>query len=398
LKEIIKKISETWLDYRKHCIGESTSGYEVKVVKQDHPTYLLIKDSWQNHVFNKVNKKKYEVESSVGHGNLGVIPWLAIMDKSITDSATKGFYIVYLFSRSTKKLYLTIALGSFQFEMIYGRNNACLEKINDAKKRFQQLFNHLSPKDIVSSINLLEDEETFESAPKGSSRFLVSSFEKGVCFAKEYEVNYINKYDLDKDLDEFLNSYDEIINDPQAENLDIIVESTLKIQKASTLDYQIPSFKPRDRELKKRKVSIVYVAKQKRRTQQSKKIGTAGEEHVYEYEFNKLKKLNKEDLAKKIQRHYANNEYPGWDITSYNEQGEEIYIEVKSTSGKIINSVEITENEWRAAANKYNKYYIYLVNNALTKDIKIIEKINNPKSLVDKNTIELSPSVFELKF
>ena len=320
------------------------------------------------------------------------------MDKSITDSATKGFYIVYLFSRSTKKLYLTIALGSFQFEMIYGRNNACLEKINDAKKRFQQLFNHLSPKDIVSNINLLEDEETFESSPKGSSRFLVSSFEKGVCFAKEYEVNYINKYDLDKDLDEFLNSYDEIINDPQAENLDIIVESTLKIQKASTLDYQIPSFKPRDRELKKRKVSIVYVAKQKRRTQQSKKIGTAGEEHVYEYEFNKLKKLNKEDLAKKIQRHYANNEYPGWDITSYNEQGEEIYIEVKSTSGKIINSVEITENEWRAAANKYNKYYIYLVNNALTKDIKIIEKINNPKSLVDKNTIELSPSVFELKF
>jgi hypothetical protein len=192
LKEIIKKISETWLDYRKHCIGESTSGYEVKVVKQDHPTYLLIKDSWQNHVFNKVNKKKYEVESSVGHGNLGVIPWLAIMDKSITDSATKGFYIVYLFSRSTKKLYLTIALGSFQFEMIYGRNNACLEKINDAKKRFQQLFSHLSPKDIVSNINLLEDEETFESAPKGSSRFLVSSFEKGVCFAKEYDVKNIN--------------------------------------------------------------------------------------------------------------------------------------------------------------------------------------------------------------
>ena len=111
-----------------------------------------------------------------------------------------------------------------------------------------------------------------------------------------------------------------------------------------------------------------------------------------------MKKLNKEDLAKKIQRHYANNEYPGWDITSYNEQGEEIYIEVKSTSGKIINSVEITENEWRAASTNYNKYYIYLVNNALTKDIKIIEKINNPKLLVDKNTIEISTSVFELKF
>ena len=398
MKDTIKKISETWLDYRKYCIGESTSGYEVKVVKQDHPTYLLIKDKWQNEISNKVNNKKYEVESSVGHGNLGVIPWLAVMDKSVTDSATKGFYVVYLFSRSTKKLYLTIALGSFQFEMIYGRNNTCLEKISDAKKRFQQLFDHLKPDSIVNNINLVEDEETFEDPIKGSSRFLVSSFEKCVCFAKEYDVKNIDNYDLDKDLKEFLTSYDEIINDPQAENLDIIVESTLKIQKASILDYQIPSFKPREREPKKRKVSIVHVAKQKRRTQQSKKIGTAGEEHVYEYEFNKLKKLNKEDLAKKIQRHYANNEYPGWDITSYDEQGEEIYIEVKSTSGKIINSVEITENEWRAASTNYNKYYIYLVNNALTKNIKIIEKINNPKLLVDKKTIEISTSVFELKF
>jgi hypothetical protein len=33
LKDIIKKISKSWLDYRKHCIDESTSGYEVKVVK-----------------------------------------------------------------------------------------------------------------------------------------------------------------------------------------------------------------------------------------------------------------------------------------------------------------------------------------------------------------------------
>lgn len=398
MKNTIKKISQTWLDYRKHCIGESTSGYEVKVVKKDHPTYTLVKDTWQNEVLERVNNKKYEVESSVGHGNLGVIPWLAVMDKSVTDSATKGFYVVYLFSRSTKKLYLTIALGSFQFETIYGRNNACLEKISDAKKRFQQLFDHLKPDKIVNNINLVEDDETFEEPIKGSSRFLVSSFEKGVCYAKEYDVQNIDRYDLDKDLDEFLTSYDEIINDPQAENLDIIVESSLKIEKSTSLDYQIPNYKKRDRAENKRKVSIVHVAKQKRRTQQSKKIGTAGEEHVYQYEFNKLKKLNKKDLADKIQRHYANNEYPGWDITSYNEQGEEIYIEVKSTSGKIINSVEITENEWRAASVKYNKYYIYLVNNALTKDIKIIEKINNPKLLVDNEIIEISPSVFELKF
>ena len=56
----------------------------------------------------------------------------------------------------------------------------------------------------------------------------------------------------------------------------------------------------------------------KKKTQESKKIGKKGEDYVYEYEYRKLDKNNKKDLADKIYKHCDNNDFPGWDITSYN--------------------------------------------------------------------------------
>ena len=155
-------------------------------------------------------------------------------------------------------------------------------------------------------------------------------------------------------------------------------------KKTISTDYDIPSFSPRENKNKKlKKISTVVLSKKKRRTQQSKKIGLAGEKHVYKYEYGKLKKLNKKDLADKIIKHFENYEYPGWDITSFDKDGNEIYIEVKSTKGTSINQLEITSNEWDAAVKENKKYYIYLVNNALNEKIKIFEMINDPAKLVE---------------
>ena len=86
-----------------------------------------------------------------------------------------------------------------------------------------------------------------------------------------------------------------------------------------------------------------------------------------------------------------------WLELEKDKDGNEIYIEVKSTKGQSINSLDITENEWNAAVKEKDKFYIYIVNNALTEKIKIFEKIQNPKKLVDEKKINLSTSVFELK-
>ena len=54
---------------------------------------------------------QYSVSGSVGQGNWASIPWIAIMNKDITVSTQRGYYIVYLFSEDMERLYLTFAQG-----------------------------------------------------------------------------------------------------------------------------------------------------------------------------------------------------------------------------------------------------------------------------------------------
>lgn len=400
LASVINEISKNWLDYREYCKSTSKSGASIRIVKQDHKIYDLVINQWTGLVSKNVNLKKYIVESSLGLGNLSAAPWLTIMDKTITESAKEGFYVVYLFSRSANKLYLSIGIGATQFQEIYGINNLCLDKIKIATNKFRNLFDKYKPENSIEEIDLLEDNLDFEPPISGSARNLLSGYQKGTSFSKEYNINHLDEETLIKDLKKYVSIYSNIVNDPNSETLNIIAESTIEEKinekKLISTNYEIPSFKPREKKISK-KISVVGLSNKKRRTQQSKKIGLAGEEYVYKYEYDKLLKLGKIDLANKIIKHFENYEYPGWDITSFDESGNEIYIEVKSSKGNIINQLEITDNEWNAANKENQKYYIYLVNNALNENIKIFEKIKNPAKLVQEGKILISPSVFELK-
>lgn len=53
----------------------------------------------------------YKVQGSVGQGNWANIPWIAVMDKRITDTTQHGEYIVYLFSENMESVYLTLMQG-----------------------------------------------------------------------------------------------------------------------------------------------------------------------------------------------------------------------------------------------------------------------------------------------
>ena len=396
LGNTIQEISNGWKEYKKHCISKNPKGTEIRVVKKDHKIYDLIITDWQKEVASIVNSEKYFVKSSVGEGMLVPGPWLAVMDRSITESARDGYYIVYLFSRSAKKLYLSIGLGAVQFERKYGRKNSCLEAINSSRNKFKILFDHLKPKNTMSKIDILEDDYKDEKPISGSSRFLQNCYQYGTCFAKEYALHKINNDELKNDLKEFLNSYQKIVLDPQSNDLDVMVESTFEAEEPTNFNYNISEFEPREKP-KKRKISIIKKSKQKRWAQESKKIGTAGEEYVYNFEYNKLLKANKKNLADKINKHFEKHDFPGWDITSYDLKGNEMYIEVKSTSGEVINDFDMTDNEWEAAKKHGSKYYVFLVNNALKKNAKIFEQIHNPDAYVKENKILLSASMWNLK-
>ena len=398
MKDLLKDISDSWIDYRVHCNDETITGAKVKKVKKDHPIYNLIVNDWPDQVGKYVNTNKFKVESSLGEGLLSAIPWLAIMDKSITESAREGFYVVFLFSRSAKKLFLSLGIGAYQFELVYGRSKKN-EKIKKSTEQFRKLFEEYKPKDSIQSIELLEDDSDFEEPISGSSRLLASSYQDATCYAKEYDPKNIDLNSIEKDLKEFISSYTKIIEDPRSDTLDFLAETLIVDEKKEiNLNYKVEEFKPREKKTKTyRTRNIVFKSKNKRKTEESKKIGKAGEDHVYDYEFNKLKNAGREDLAKKIRKHYELYEFPGWDLTSYDENGNEIYIEVKSARGKEKNSLDITSNEWEAAIKNGDQYYIYIVINALNENIKILERVQNPNKLVEENILELSPSVYEIK-
>ncbi|UQZ34838.1 DUF3578 domain-containing protein [Paenibacillus sp. PK3_47] len=54
---------------------------------------------------------QYKIQGSVGQGNWATVPWLAIMDKRITETTQRGEYVVYLFAEDMSEVYLTFNQG-----------------------------------------------------------------------------------------------------------------------------------------------------------------------------------------------------------------------------------------------------------------------------------------------
>lgn len=89
-------------------------------------------------------------------------------------------------------------------------------------------------------------------------------------------------------------------------------------------------------------------------------IGQFGELYVVEYERNKLRRLGKSDLANKVKRMSQENVGIGYDVLSFNDDGQEKYIEVKATSG-IGSTFELTANELKTAERFRQRYWLYFV-------------------------------------
>jgi hypothetical protein len=127
-------------------------------------------------------------------------------------------------------------------------------------------------------------------------------------------------------------------------------------------------------------------------------VGKLGEEVVFEWEKKKLIDAGKADLAAKVNWHRedVSNRTPGWDITSYDLEGEEIFIEVKASEGQKISDVELTVNEWIQATKciENGKYVVYLVSDVFVS--RVIEKVVNPAKLVADGVLTLNIARYQL--
>ena len=112
-------------------------------------------------------KDAYKIKSSIGQGRITQCPWIAIMNINETTSTQEGVYIVFLFSKDLRKIYLTLAQGvtkSTQDAIIAKRNQIrrTLKFDEELLKEYNEL--KISNKDynnsaIYSNIWPIEDSE-----------------------------------------------------------------------------------------------------------------------------------------------------------------------------------------------------------------------------------------------
>ena len=138
--------------------------------------------------------------------------------------------------------------------------------------------------------------------------------------------------------------------------------------------------------LKKRRINQETLLEIKRRCDEN---GRLGEEFVLKEERRRLKKAGKTDLADKVKLISVESACEGYDLVSYETDGTERYIEVKSTAGRKY-VFEMSNNEWEVANKHKEQYFIYRVTDVRTKpEFKIFK---NPTQLESEGLLTKSPS------
>jgi len=60
------------------------------------------------------------IEGSAGAGNWAAVPWISVFDPAITTSATKGYYVVYLFHATKALVHLSLNQGTTKVREEFG--------------------------------------------------------------------------------------------------------------------------------------------------------------------------------------------------------------------------------------------------------------------------------------
>ncbi len=116
LKEILETISQ---DYKYTY----TSPNVFHLITQEGPNVIKT----LGHISND-----YKIYGGYGKGNIARVPWIVICDTSVTTSAQRGYYIVYLFNAENRGVYISLNQGWTDYENNYGTRQGKIEIKNTA--------------------------------------------------------------------------------------------------------------------------------------------------------------------------------------------------------------------------------------------------------------------------
>lgn len=142
---------------------------------------------------------EYKVKASVGQGVWASVPWLAFFDPLITETATQGFYVVYLINPDKQTIVLSMNQGTTAIYNDFGtsRGREVLRRrardMADRVPEFAKLFSE-------DAIDL------------GSEAGLPAGYEAGHSFGRTYSAGTITEEELQKDLHNMLLAYEALVN------------------------------------------------------------------------------------------------------------------------------------------------------------------------------------------
>lgn len=120
-----------------------------------HPLSELVRIQMKETLFKEagLDPNIYHVVGSVGKGQWAEIPWVSIFIRNLTISATKGYYIVYLFNADGSGVYVSLNQGWTYFKEKY-RKKLGREKIRKTASVVRENLNIVPHKMDLLTIDL----------------------------------------------------------------------------------------------------------------------------------------------------------------------------------------------------------------------------------------------------
>lgn len=313
---------------------------------------------------------------SAGSGKWATVPWIALFDTNISTSAKKGFYVVYLFRPDLKYIYLSLNQGWSSYKDKYGQKDGLKNLVKVAKYWQGNLFSmtdNMSIRDIdlqstqyqgtslpigYEKANILSIKYKSDAIPENkqlvedlvSMRVVLTELEKKLFSPDnlDYSISYIlraaslgegeSNYNIQKRIQEITTN---IANVQQVVAPKVGLPKSSAAVKVGRTNYEV-------------------------RERNNSKVGYLGEILVYKLEKKRLEQANKLELSEKVEQvSQKQGDGLGYDILSYTDAGEPIYIEVKTTKGDIDTPFYLSQNELNASVKYGDRYRLYRIYNIM---------------------------------
>ena len=145
ITDMIRLAMEQYFDGTKAPFANSPLG---NLFRKEIPESLIDKA--------KIDEEQYLVKGSIGVSRYAQIPWVALMDKEITDSVQRGVVLMLLFSADKETVYLSLNQGYTFFLDRFGTADA-RKKLREISAIIRESF-ETSNKKVQSDIDLNSDQ------------------------------------------------------------------------------------------------------------------------------------------------------------------------------------------------------------------------------------------------